>query len=339
MPELPEIEAMRQRLLPLISKTRRLKLHSDSKKPPRKFLTPEQMSSLDGNCLVTDVLRKGKCLCMVLECDQKVQGQKTVYMSIHMGMTGRLSSKGYIQKLKSLKESEEYPPSHTHLILSLEKRNNAKEEEEVEVCFSDPRKFGSVELSLTLEGVFGTLAVDAMLIADKKYKDTAIASLSEQSTSIKGVLLDQRRVSSGVGNWIADEVLYQCQLHPDQKFLTVEESTELVDKLSYILKTAVQCLNEDKSFPDDWIFHRRWATKRDGIKDAKGRAISFVTSAGRGSAIVLSIQKKRARSKNRQKKNSTKEVVVKEEKAKAAATTPEATRPKRASRKRKSPSV
>jgi hypothetical protein len=77
MPELPEVENFRRLLLPLVSKGKlsTLTIECPSQTPPRTFLTPEQVKSLNGNCCVKDVLRKGKLICMVMECVKKVQNQ------------------------------------------------------------------------------------------------------------------------------------------------------------------------------------------------------------------------------------------------------------------------
>jgi formamidopyrimidine-DNA glycosylase len=115
---------------------------------------------------------------------------------------------------------------------------------------------------------------------------------------IKGLLLDQRAVVSGVGNWVADELLYRCRIHPDQTYLTIDEARSLVGELHRILSTAIARLDVDDDFPDDWLFHRRWRSGGGGnamAKDINGRTITFIQSGGRSTAIVPSIQKKLAR--------------------------------------------
>jgi formamidopyrimidine-DNA glycosylase len=294
MPELPEVEGFRQILLSLVSTSKRkklLKITSVTENPCKQFLSNDDVAALTENCFVADVMRKGKLVCMVLDCVKAVQGQKRVYIFIHFGMTGRVSSPTKILSLESLKDSEDYPPPHTHFIFSISNSENGKNE--AEVAFSDPRRFGSLQLLLDMEEQFGELATDGLAI-DAKNKEKIIAVLAEQSSGIKTILLDQKRAVSGVGNWVADEVLYQSELHPDQKYLSTEQASIILDNLSNILATAVQCLSENQNFPQDWIFNFRWQKKRVGVKDAQERAIAFVKSAGRTSVIVPSIQKKRA---------------------------------------------
>ena len=329
MPELPEVENFRRLLLPLAGHET-LSLECPQQNPPRSFLTPEQIHSLSGNCRVKNVLRKGKLICMELECiEKKIENQdckscvrpmhltkdarssimdkyshlltfdslsavKDVYLYLHMGMTGRISTKQHVPILESLTETE-YPPPHTYLTFKTDS---------AEASFSDPRKFGSVTLSTSLSE-FDDLATDALEPFD-------VEKLVGQSTGIKAILLNQKRAISGVGNWVADEVLYQSHLHPEQTFLTLSEATLLKEKLHSVLTTAVSCLNDRREFPATWLFHCRWGKRKTNngkkVKDPEGRNVVFLTAAGRTSAIVPSIQVKRSRKKTKkqQKRSSPK---------------------------------
>lgn len=320
MPELPEVENFRRLLLPLVSMEHPLVLERCSleKAPPRKFISDEEISEIQNQKLVvTDVLRKGKLICMLLKEKRKTKGNikkenpATKYLFLHMGMTGRISNPECIPKLKELSDTEIYPPPYTYLRLVAGPN---------EACYSDPRKFGGVYLKDVLEEDFDILAPDAWTSirtrpiksettsleeADRQGTedestiiDSILAKLTEQSMGIKGVLLDQKRAICGVGNWVADEVLYQTKMHPDQNYLTKEEAKVLLDRLHTILDQAVKCLYKDQEFPLDWLFHYRWSkreSKKTTIKDVHGRSIVFVTSGGRTSAVVPSIQKKASR--------------------------------------------
>uniref|UniRef100_A0A7S4ADJ1 Formamidopyrimidine-DNA glycosylase catalytic domain-containing protein n=1 Tax=Pseudo-nitzschia australis TaxID=44445 RepID=A0A7S4ADJ1_9STRA len=356
MPELPEVQNFRRLLLPLISKEHPLKLERCSleKKPPRKFIDDDEIESVhSGEFLVSDVLRKGKLICMVLVSKKdndnanKPKGRKkqensreatgsttatamgsatTKYLFLHMGMTGRISTPECIPKLQELADTNVYPPPYTYLQLAAGPK---------EACFSDPRKFGAVFLKDELSEEFGVLAPDALIntnvninvntrrpVAVKQEADreddsdggvdgdgddnslsaivadeAILGKLTHQSMGIKGILLDQKRAVCGVGNWVADEVLYQTKMHPDQNYLTREQAMVLVHRLHVILDVAVQCLSRDEEYPREWLFHYRWSkrgSKNTTIKDAEGRSIVFVTSGGRTSAVVPSIQKQKS---------------------------------------------
>ena len=341
MPELPEVEHYRQILLTSLvsgssssNKGRRknnkqqqfCRLEFGPPPQPTKRFPSEQTIHLinNGNYVITNVLRKGKVLCVVLEKrstsnnkataavakttrhdnnattdqtndnneDSIITGNEaTILLSLHMGMTGRISSPKHIPKLESLTDECSYPPPHTHLIIK-----SGKEEEE-EACFSDPRRFGSVfvhgyddnSINEACIPAFQELAPDALhatMHTDSNHNDI-VTKLTNQRKGIKATLLDQREVMSGIGNWIADEVLYRKSLHPDQSFLTVSEATKLVSEIQFVLSTAVQCLKDGQEFPDSWLFHRRWrgggGSSSTTSKDFNCKTISFVKSGGRSS--------------------------------------------------------
>ena len=291
MPELPEVEHYRHLLLPLVSKTHSIHLKRGNldKKPPRKFLTDDEVHNMNSEqYFLTDVLRKGKLLCMVLlqnnNNNNNNNNTNTRYLFLHMGMTGRISTPYHIPTLKELSNNHNYPPPHTYVTFSTQNE---------EASFSDPRKFGSIQWG-TMEECFGNLAPDALVDVQQQqqqqHRSTILQKLAGQSMGIKALLLDQRRAVSGVGNWVADEVLWQIEMHPDQTFLTTHQADRLLDCLHVILQTAVDCLLTKQEFPAQWLFHYRW-NKKKKTKDSKERTVTFVSSGGRTSAIVPSIQK------------------------------------------------
>ncbi len=281
-----------------------------------------------------DVLRRGKVLCIVLQrqlvdASAKKNGREgtrrrkqqtiaakestgisgretTLYLSLHMGMTGRISSPDNVPRLESLSENDAYPPPHTHLII----RSNGGE-----AAFSDPRRFGSVMVDVGNEDTsyiptFQDIAPDALQLSEAycsmlkstslsfdadTEQPTIIKQLSNKKKRIKGLLLDQRAVISGIGNWVADELLYRSYIHPDQSFLKIEEAHTLVHEMQYVLSTAIACSKDGIDYPQEWLFHRRWRNGggdgRAQAKDFDGNSISFVQSGGRSTAIVPSRQK------------------------------------------------
>jgi formamidopyrimidine-DNA glycosylase len=80
-----------------------------------------------------------------------------------------------------------------------------------------------------------------------------------RAVPVKALLLDQS-FSAGVGNWVADEILYQAMIHPAQytNTLTDEEVRSLYDKMKYVCETAVQAEADEEKFPDDWLMKHRW---------------------------------------------------------------------------------
>lgn len=297
MPELPEVERFRRIMLPLVTprnSSERLHLELVGKESdlPRKWLTPKVAKAESGRWCCTEVARKGKLLCMVLE---RPSDDERRFLFLHMGMTGRLSSPtescswGHAPGKQENDDdddasvAESFPPRFTYLVLRVGDRR---------VAFADPRKFGACRLST--EDERETLAPDALLdvVTETQRRRIAVDALADQRLGVKALLLDQKRVVSGVGNWVADEVLYQMGVHPDQRFLTTGRAAELLDRLRSLLEIAVECLDRDAPYPEAWLFGHRWTGKKAG-KDFYGRQLTFVTSGGRTSAIVASLQKLR----------------------------------------------
>ena len=65
------------------------------------------------------------------------------------------------------------------------------------------RRFGKVFLSET-DAPFADLAPDGLL--ELPDEQDWVAALRKQKICLKALLLDQKRLVCGVGNWIADEV-------------------------------------------------------------------------------------------------------------------------------------
>jgi formamidopyrimidine-DNA glycosylase len=292
MPELPEVESFRQLLLPLIGD--KLEIQSIGDHPRVMINELVDVTSSDKSYKCTDVLRRGKQICIVLSVGRSVK-----YMYLHMGMTGRIRVYGKAENWGEMKENtmvghpdlsetdENSPPKYTYITFSSPKTNYT-------AYFCDPRKFGSAYLSNELTDLH-SLAPDALTCTDlDAIRNRVLPALTNQRLGIKAILLDQKRAVSGVGNWVADEVLYQCCTHPDQTKLVINEAEAIHRKLHEILSTAVQSLENGESYPSHWLFHYRWTGKKS-TKDASGRSITFITSGGRTTAIIASIQKLYAR--------------------------------------------
>jgi formamidopyrimidine-DNA glycosylase len=282
MPELPEVENFRSLLLPFVGNTLVIEPVGDNRRI--------QLRCPGVPVVCTDVLRRGKQICLVLKDSKALK-----YLYLHMGMTGRIRVPGKDENWGDLKGDKVVghadaerndgtsPPKYTYLVFATTKTNYT-------AYFCDPRKFGSCYEANDLSDL-DALAPDALTCIDPDVIDKNILpALTNQRLGVKAILLDQKRAVSGVGNWVADEVLYQCGMHPDQTRLDCSEAKALWSKLQEIVYIAVNALRSDKSYPENWLFHFRW-TRKKAARDAVGRSISFVTSGGRTSAVVSSHQK------------------------------------------------
>ncbi len=115
--------------------------------------------------------------------------------------------------------------------------------------------------------------------------------LGRRRAPIKAVLLDQS-LFAGVGNWIADEVLFQARIDPRRlaSELAPGEIRRLRTRLSAVVRKACDVGADDQRFPRTWLFHVRWG-KRRGARTRGGDALAFDTIGGRTTAWVPAVQK------------------------------------------------
>ena len=87
---------------------------------------------------------------------------------------------------------------------------------------------------------------------------------------LKSLLLDQS-FAAGVGNWIADEVLFQAGIDPRRRAssLTDDEVGRLRTRLRAIVRHAVGANADAFRYPRTWLFHRRWGKQGRRTHDAR----------------------------------------------------------------------
>jgi formamidopyrimidine-DNA glycosylase len=159
-----------------------------------------------------------------------------------------------------------------------------------DVCYTDLRKFGRFHLVESNDPLsclpLSKLGFDPYLDMPK-FRDFQqfIQSYRSKSIELKALLLDQT-FCAGIGNWIADEILYQSHFHPRKRLntLTDEQLKTLHKNIDYVIRTAVDAGGSHK-FPPEWLFHFRWTHKRE-TEDYDKLTIIFDTVGGRTSAYV-----------------------------------------------------
>ncbi|CAB4405493.1 unnamed protein product [Rhizophagus irregularis] len=215
----------------------------------------------------------------------------------HFGMTGDIYFKdqetfSYRSK-RSKNDPNEWPPKFWKFILTFEDSSNVSTEK-IMMAFSDVRRLARVFLTINspLQDVpISKLGFDPLQSMPNIQKFSEL--ILKRKCPIKALLLDQQ-FSAGVGNWVADEVLFQSHIHPNQhaNTLSKEQIETLHEKLVYVCKTAVDVNAEARLFPNSWLFHYRWNKRnKNGAFMPNGEQIIFETVGGRTTAIVSSVQK------------------------------------------------
>lgn len=184
-------------------------------------------------------------------------------LGVHLGMTGELFAE----------KADHAPAKHAHLILHQKGRD---------LVFSDPRLFGRIRL----HSGKGDPEWWKDLPPDPRSKDFTLPIVQQalsrrKNTPLKALLLQQEHFP-GIGNWMADEILWQSRLHPAQKSgtLTEDESRTLWKTTREVSKQALRVIGKDFSDPpDSWLFSHRW--KKGGICPRCGVELERAEIGGR----------------------------------------------------------
>ena len=200
MPELPEVENIRQQIEDLILRaiiTKTVSRHD-------RYQAPD----LSG-CAITKVRRRGKYLLLEI--------QNKGVLLIHLGMTGQLLSN--VEKTQ-----------HVHFEITTSKGS---------LYLRDPRRFGSVRFLEPNDSLPKTLQQLGQEPGEGLSIKEAADKLKQGYSPIKARLLDQRGVA-GVGNYLADEALHAAKLHPSSRSITTRQAMKLVRALNKIVLSSIE---------------------------------------------------------------------------------------------------
>lgn len=240
---------------------------------------------------VVSVGRKGKQLWIELSSKP--------HLVLHFGMTGGISVKNdpdnftYMgQKSKKQKVTEDepadWPPRFTKMEVILS--------EKYHIAYTDPRRFGKIgmcDIKPIDHPAVSKLGFDCLYQMPSQEEFQALVDKNRKASTIKGLLLDQS-FSAGVGNWIADECLYDARLHPSRpvKSLSSEEIECLRTSLERIVRQAVDANNDHTKYPPTWLFHLRWNSRgraKNG-ETSDGVRVKMAKIAGRSTLFAPSLQ-------------------------------------------------
>ncbi len=253
MPELPEVETVRQGLADLLPKHVIMGVTSSYDKSFPN--TPADVKAFLVGSKVTEVKRRAKVL--MIELDSKYT------LLIHLKMTGQLVYRaddgvrfGAGHPNHSL--IGELPDKSTRVSLQLDG---------AQLFFNDQRRFGWVRLLPTAEvpniDFFKKVGPEP-LAADFTAADFRERLHKRPNSIIKAALLDQT-VIAGIGNIYADEGLWGAKIHPATRVKDV--STAKLNSLYQALRDVL-ALSIEKGGSSD----------RNYV-DAKGKRGSYLTFA------------------------------------------------------------
>ena len=263
MPELAEVEFFRKRWHQAAVGERIVRvLTHDTKKLLRELDLPRFRRALTGATLQSSHAAAKQMLF-------RFSGH--AWLGIHLGMSGELSV-----------APREYPPGkHDHLVLVTEQHA---------LVFNDPRMFGSVDFHVGEEPpTWWTKIAPPILSQDFTVPAVAEFLRRRARAPIKAVLLMQERFP-GVGNWMADEILWRAEIHPARLAgsLKPAEVRTLWRECRTVCRQALNAIagrgdtlpsDLNVGIPDTWLFRHRW--QRGGRCPKTGKPLAHATIGGR----------------------------------------------------------
>jgi formamidopyrimidine-DNA glycosylase len=278
VPELPEVEAAR-RLAARVAVGRRIVEAWCAPDPiVVEGVTPARLVATLRGRRVRAAHRHGKHLWLELD--------RGPALLMHFGMTGGLHVPARPSlRLRSTRgwAPPGWPPRFAKLILTFHDGGA--------LAMADARRLGRIRLreEPRRQAPVAELGFDALHELPSPARFAAL--LRERTAPMKALLLDQT-FAAGVGNWIADEVLYQARIDPRRpaRSLSAAEAHRLRRRLRAVLTTAIRLGSDGDRFPPGWLFHRRW--DRDPLaRTTTGARIRWETIGGRTTAWAPSLQR------------------------------------------------
>lgn len=257
MPELAEVEWYRKQWNPGLGKN-----IIDVRMHPRKRVfrgtnTRELREALIGEKLLNSSAR-GKRMLFKFSGDH--------WLGIHLGMTGKIRCES----------ADFHPNKHDHLVLYQSQRA---------LVFTDSRQFGRVRFHHGgREPDWWNRAVPEIVSPefDQQFVDQFLNR--HRQAPIKSVLLLQSGFS-GIGNWMADEILWRAKVLPSKRTgkLTRRERAAIFRATKFVVRRSLETLGRDFSDPPkNWLIHQKW--KRNGVCPRHRTPLRHAMISGRTTA-------------------------------------------------------
>ena len=264
MPELAEVEYFRRRWEDAIGqRVLRVALHGE--KRIFRGSDPELIQrSLRGKKLLGSETR-GKQIAF--------RFSKGAWLGIHLGMSGKLR----------VEAADFALGKHDHLALFQRTRT---------LLFSDPRTFGRVRFYLGKE-VPNWWASLPPAVTSREFTVARLRRILQRRrrSPLKALLLMQQ-FFPGVGNWMADEILWQASLHPRLAAGGLDDAAirDLFRVTRSVCRVALKTIGVDGSeAPGHWLIHQRW--DKDGHCPKHATPLEYTTVGGRRTAWCPRCQK------------------------------------------------
>ncbi len=210
MPELPEVETIKNELLPYVSGRKITGVDLFWERMLRQPLPDEFQARIKGQ-KIKGITRRGKYLVFSLESGE--------WLLIHLKMSGALLA------------GRGLSPRFTRAVFHLDDGSD--------IYFCDPRKFGRIQLVRDKNSVLGKIGIEPL---DDSFTAEVLGKLlKKRKAPLKAVLLDQGLIA-GIGNMYADEALFEAAINPLRAAngLSADEIKRLHRAIRVVLKAAIE---------------------------------------------------------------------------------------------------
>jgi formamidopyrimidine-DNA glycosylase len=188
------------------------------------------------------------------------------WLGIHLGMTGRIQ----------VAPPKFQPAKHDHLVLYQRERA---------LVFTDSRQFGRVRFHYGADEPDWWKADAPEIMSPEINREFLDCFLDRHPKApIKAVLLQQNGFP-GIGNWMADEILWRAKVLPSRRTrsLRAPERAALLRETKFVVRRSLETLGKDFSDPPrGWLIHQRWS--RSGICPRHRSPLCHATVGGRTTA-------------------------------------------------------
>lgn len=269
MPELAEVEFYRRKWSAGVGNAV-IRVHAHSKKRIFRGIEVSALENTLAGARLVDSFAHGK--------QMMFQFSRGGWLAIHLGMTGELR----------VEEPRYEPNKHDHLVLFQSRRS---------LVFNDARQFGRVRFDIgKLPPAWWANLPPQILSPGFTLRRVQDELARHRSLPLKPALLDQETFP-GIGNWMADEVLWQARFRPRRKAgeLSAADLRLLWKTVRTVSKKAISSVAKESSSsdfgdpPPGFLFHVRW---RRGAKCPRdGHALRYDPIGGRTTVWCPECQK------------------------------------------------
>ena len=227
MPELPEVEIVRQSLLKNIKGKKINKVLVRNRN--LRFKLETSFEKKLKNKFISNIKRFSKYL--IIELENKS------FCIVHLGMSGTIhiikNKKNNLPTNTSFYNSPNLPENHNHVEFFFKN---------IKLVYNDPRRFGYFKFFSdfnSLKKKFKSFGPEPF---NKKFNlKYLINYFKNKDKNIKNFLLDQNFVS-GIGNIYASEILYLSKINPSipAKYLKKNQCKNIVINSRKILRNAIK---------------------------------------------------------------------------------------------------